>query len=145
MSTSASAIIDSCVTVLEGISAVGSGNATKRGYDILERTTSSVCFRVRPQRGDMKFTHMSTSSDDCEENVYIKAEGFVRLQDNYDTWYDSQTTLIASMKSAFNAAQTLSSTVEWAVLENWNVPEMELDVGGVVWQPMEFSIRVYNI
>jgi hypothetical protein len=145
MSASASAIVDGCVTVIEGITAVGSGNVSKRGYDIVERTTSEVCFRVRPSRGEQNLTHMSTTSDTGLENVYIKAEGFVRLQDNYDTYYDTQTTLIESMKSAFNGAQTLGGTVEWAVLSTWDIPDMELDVGGTLWQPMDFMIRVFNI
>ncbi len=145
MSSSASAIVDACVTTIEGISRVGAGNAHRRGYDIIDRATSQCCFRVRPTRGDQRFTRMSTTSDACQENVYIMAEGFVRMLDNYDTWHDEMDGLVEDMKTAFDAAQTLGGIVEWAILENWEIPEVEYDVGGTVWQPLRFTIHAYNL
>lgn len=145
MSSSASAIVDACVSAIAGISRVGTGNAHRRGYDIMDRATSQCCFRVRPVRGDMRFRHFSTTSDTCQEDVYIRAEGFVKLLDNYDDWHDEQDSLLADMKTAFNATQTLGGIVDWAVLETWDIPDMEYDVNGQVWQPMNFTIHVYNI
>jgi hypothetical protein len=145
MPSSASAIGEAVVSVIESISRVGSGNAHRRGYDIMEWATSQSCFRVRCVRGDSDWSRFGTTTDPLLEDVTVMAEGFVKLLDNYDDWYDEQDNLIDDMKTTFDDEQDLSGTVEWARLERWEIQEYELDVAGVMWQPIHFTIRCLNL
>jgi len=102
--------------VIEGISGVGSGNVTREVTTFWNEPRGNRPFACARARRHALYTHDDYKRWLRRERVH-HGEGFVKLLDNYDTWHDSQTTLIGSMKTAFNAAQTLSSTVEWAVLE----------------------------
>ncbi len=143
MSSSASAIADELVTVLAGIASVGSGNATKSGYDILESTTSQCCFMVRPTGGDNNFANFGDAATPYDKQMTLRAEGFVRDAGDAATYLNAQFTLIQAVQDAIDDKRTLNSTVEMAWVERWDVPDNEWNIGGAVWQPINFHIKCW--
>jgi len=144
--SSASAICDAVVTALASISRVGSGQAVKSGYDILERATSQNCFMVRPERASYSWGHFAgNSGDPFHKELEILAHGFVRLQDSESSWYNEMLSLVEDVTTTFDDNQTLGDIVEWALLRDWEIEETQLDVGGVFWQPIRFHISCMDV
>lgn len=141
MASSASAIMDELVSVLAGMTDVGAGNATWKGYDILETATSRYCFIVRPSGGSNKAAAFGGDIVLYESDQTYIAEGYVKEQGDTPDYMEAQATLIQDMQTTIDDHRTLNSTVATAMLARWEVPDMELNIGGQVWQPIRFWIE----
>ncbi len=140
MASSASAIADELITILAGITDVGAGNAAKT-YDILETGSSQYVFVVRPQSGDNKFAGFGEASVPLIQNITFLAEGFVKDLGNAVSFMNAQLTLINDVQVMVDDKRTMNGTVETAVVDRWEVPDMELSIAGQLWQPIRFWVR----
>ena len=136
MTTSASAVLDQLVSVIDGIT---NCDATKYGYDILETTTSLYAFHVEPSEGDNERGGFGNLP--YHQNMDFMAHGFIRLESDPKAYHTARVTLIDAMNTTFDNDQTLSGTCEGAYVARWSFPDVELDVHGVIWQPVDFTIR----
>ena len=140
MASSASAITDQLITVLAGITNVGSGNAAKT-YDVLETGSSQYVFVVRPESGKLVNDSFGDAAMNPTEDVTFLCEGFVKDLGNPVSFMDAQLTLINDFRTAIDDKRTLNSTVEVAIVDRWEVPDMELNISGQIWQPIRFWVR----
>ncbi len=140
MASSASAIADELVTVLASITDVGAGNAAKT-YDILETGSSQYVFVVRPQSGENKFGGFGEAIVPLTQNVTFLCEGFVKDLGDPVAFMNAQLTLINDVQTTVDDKRTLNSTVETAIVDRWEVPDMELNIAGQLWQPIRFWVR----
>lgn len=136
MTTSASAVLDQLVSVIDGIT---NCDASKNGYDILETTRSLYAFHVEPRRGDNERGGFGALP--YHQNMEFVAHGFIRLEADPKSYHTARVTLIDAMNTTFDNNPTLNNTCEGSHVTNWDFPDMELDVQGVIWQPADFTIR----
>lgn len=135
---SASAIADELVTVLE---AIPNTSATKRGYDLLETSSDRFVFMVRPSTGENIPSQFGETSIPQRQDLTLLAEGFVKdLGDPYD-YMNAQWTMITATQTQVDDYYTLNDTCDMAYVERWEVPEMEYNIAGQVWQPIRFWVR----
>jgi hypothetical protein len=142
MSSSASAIADELVTELGEIAGVGAANSTKSDYGILERATSQFCMVVRPASGDNNWGNFGTGDATPMDTKYtFLVHGFVRELDDPVAYMNAQYTLINDVQAKLNAQQTLNGTCEYAMLARWEVPDLELNINGAIWQEERFWVE----
>ena len=138
MTASASAIADELVTVLE---AMANTTASKRGYDILETSADRFCVVVRPSVGSNTLAQFGGDSVTEHQDITLLAEAFVKdLGDPYD-YMTAQWTFLNQVQTQLDDYATLNDTCMFAMLERWEVPETEYNIGGQIWQPIRFWVR----
>lgn len=136
MST-ASAIAVQLVTILDAITGA---SATKTGYDILEGTAQH-CFVVMPPSMDVTPLSFSGDSLDEREDYDFTVEGYIRDNGNPVDFFEQQYAQIEAVRAAIRAESTLNDTVDLAYVARAERAPNEWNIGGVLWQEIDYTIR----
>jgi len=132
--------MDELIDILDDISNVGSGNAAKT-YDVLETGSSQYVFVIRPSLGENKFGGFGEATVPILQNVTFLCEGFVKDLGDPVAFANAQLTLINDVQTTIDDKRTLNGVVETTIVDRWEVPDMQLNVAGQMWQPIRFWVR----
>ena len=133
--SSASAIADALVAILEAMS---ESTATKDQYT-LDTAVDRYVFIVRPATGEMRHAYMQAAT--YTKNITLKAECYVKDLGDPDEYMNAQWTIIDRVETTVDSYDSLSSTCDHAYVERWDVPEVEAQLGGMIYQPINFWVR----
>lgn len=132
--SSASAIADALVAVLEAMSET---TASKQQY-VLDTATDRYIFIVRPGNAEMRHGYMQATT--YMKDITLKAECYVKDLGDPDEYMNAQWTIIDRTETAIDSEDTLSSTCDHAYVSRWDVPEVEAQLGGMIFQPINFWV-----